>query len=140
MSADIKFSVDIQNGAQIAARLLGYGGYLETEMYLAMDDIVQMMIPVVQGNMHWMHPTGDLESSIDEDSRVIDAWHAEIGSSLPYAARREWGFSGMTDSLGRYYADDPGAYYLSMALTDHQSDIQERINYAVMSALNPLGI
>lgn len=36
--------------------------------------------------------------------------------SVPYARRRELGFSGMRDSLGRYYPHDPGSFYLRRGL------------------------
>ncbi len=35
-----------------------------------------------------------------------------VGHEVPYARRREFGFSGMTDALGRFYPNDPGAMYL----------------------------
>lgn len=136
----IDFNVDVQDGIRIAAKLLGYEGYLESSMHDAMYDIVEILANAAVGNMHWKNPTGVLEASIFADSRVIDNWNAEVGSSLPYAARREWGFSGKTDSLGRYYEEDPGAYYLTNALGDHQSDLEDRINYAVQSSVHRLSI
>ena len=134
----IDFNVDIKGGTQIAAQLLGYGQSLEASMYAAMQDVVEILVAASQGNMHWKNPSGDLEDSISEDSSVIDAWHAEIGSSLPYAARRNWGFDG-ADSLGRVY-HDLGAFFLDNALTDHSLDIEERIGIAAIEPLNPLGL
>lgn len=131
--SDLDLTVNIQGGSQIAAHFLGFGGALASSMHGAMEDIVSILTPAAQGNMHWKAPTGALEASISEDSQVIDAWHAEIGSSLPYAARRNWGFSG-TDSLGRQY-NDQGAYFLDNALTDHTMDIEDRIHYAVQASL-----
>lgn len=129
----IDLTVNIQGGSQIAAQLLGFGSALEASMTEAMEDVVAILVPAVQGNMHWQNPSGALEESIGEDSIVIDAWHADVGSSLPYTARRNWGFAG-TDSLGRQY-DDQGAYFLDNGLTDHTMDIEDRINYAVASSL-----
>lgn len=136
----IDFNIQVKGGTQIAAQLLGYGSSLEASMSEAMQDVVEILSDAATANMHWKNPSGDLEDSIYEDSQVIDAWHAEVGSSLPYAARREWGFSGMVDSLGRYFRDDPGAFYLTHAQQDHSLDITERIQYAAIQPLNPLGV
>ncbi len=135
MTAEIEFNVAITNGAQIAAQLLGYGPRLEAEMGDAMQEIVDELSMYMVGIMHWQHTSGALELSVLEDSQVLDPWHAEIGSSRPYAARRNWGFSGMTDSLGRTYPDDPGAYYLDDTLEDNTAFIEDRINLAVYFAL-----
>jgi hypothetical protein len=140
MASSLSLKVDIKGGSQIAAQLLGYGNKLQESMHEAMEDVKDVMVPAVQSQMHWKKPTGVLEDSIASDSYVASAWKAKIGSSLPYAMRREKGFSGRTDSLGRYYPNDPGAFYLAQSLTDHKQDITERIQYAASQSLNPLGI
>jgi len=68
--------------------------------------IATAVIERIPTNMHWQNPTGALAGSFSYDG------HSEIGSSLPYARRREFGFSGRTDSLGRTYTNDPGGFYM----------------------------
>jgi hypothetical protein len=59
---------------------------------------------------------GTLRRGIQGHTR--SPWVGEVGVSnaVPYARRREYGFSGMTDALGRYYPYDPGAFYLTNGL------------------------
>ena len=127
----IGFSVDLE-GAKLAASLLGVSSLLADEMAAAMTDIEIMLVDDVMGSMHWQNPTGDLEDSILTDSSS-STWSAKIGSALPYTQRRERGFSGMTDSLGRYYPDDPGAFFLEDTLDADTDYINQRIQQAVQA-------
>jgi hypothetical protein len=67
-------------------------------------------------HMHFMEPSGTLAGDISVV--MIDAYSAYTGSDLPYAPRREWGFSGKTDRLGRYYPNDPGGFFMTAAIED----------------------
>ena len=60
--------------------------------------------------------TGTLRRGIQ--GHVRSPWLGEVGvtNTVPYARRREKGFSGMTDSLGRFYPSDPGTFYLQRGL------------------------
>lgn len=127
--AGIGLSIDLQ-GAQIAASLLGVSSLLASEMADAMTDIETMLVDDAQANMHWKGGTGDLEDSILTDSSST-TWSAKVGSALPYTQRRERGFSQMTDSLGRFYAYDPGQFFLEDALASDEEAIQARIESAV---------
>lgn len=68
-----------------------------------------------QANMHFMHPTERLHDSIEADLR--SEYLAWIGSSLPYAHRREFSFKG-PDSLGRMFPNDPAMLMFTNALQD----------------------
>lgn len=57
---------------------------------------------------------GGLKDSVGVEMK--SEYLAWIGSPLPYSWRRDRGFSGMTDSLGRFYPDDPGVLYAENAL------------------------
>lgn len=83
------------------------------------------------------NPTGALAGSI---VAVRDnPYTVEVGSDSPYAARREYGFSGQTDSLGRYYANDPGVFYLTDALITHEEIIGQLMAFEIDGALRRLG-
>ncbi|HET8910673.1 MAG TPA: hypothetical protein VFN23_04370, partial [Ktedonobacteraceae bacterium] len=65
-------------------------------------------------HMTFVNPTGQLADSIEV--QMQSEYLAWVGSPLPYSWRRDRGFSGMTDSLGRFYPHDPGVLYAEYAL------------------------
>jgi hypothetical protein len=66
----------------------------------------------------FVRPTGNLLNNIQ--GYVMSPMLGVVGvtRSVPYGKRREFGFTGMTDSLGRTYTRDPGVFYLRDALVD----------------------
>jgi hypothetical protein len=58
-----------------------------------------------------------------------------VAVGVPYGQRREKGFSGMTDALGRHYVNDPAKPYLQPAVDDHQQEVAEIMEMAVNTAL-----
>lgn len=80
-------------------------------------------------------PTGNLLRNIQ--GRVASPWIGYVGvtRSVPYARRREFGFSGMTDSLGRFYPNDPGQFYLRDALSANRPFIQATFAAATAMAV-----
>ena len=128
-------SVDPKALAEIA-QFAGFGTLLSEEVQQAMDEAGSLLVASAQGNMHWQHPSGALEESIHVMNE--SPYEIEVGSDLPYARRREKGFSGMTDSLGRTFHNDPGQPYLAPALAENQSAILASIDEAVERALDRL--
>lgn len=61
----------------------------------------------------FLNPTGGAEESWE--LQVQSSALATLTNTAPYAQRLNFGFSGMTDSLGRYYpawpAETPGGYH-----------------------------
>lgn len=140
MPANFDFQVEMPQGSQVAASLLGMDKRLGSEMRKAMVDIENNLMTSAVSFMHWKNPSGKLEQSIFRDSRVVSDWQTIVGSKRPYAARREYGFSGMTDSLGRLYKDDPGQSFMEESLTGNMDFIEQRISQAAQTAMDPLGI
>lgn len=68
--------------------------------------------------MDWffINPTGALAGSVGVD--MLDEYSGTVGPTLAYSWRRDRGFSGKTDSLGRYYPLDPGIFYAELAIQD----------------------
>ena len=83
----------------------------------------------------FMNPTGTLMRGIT--GHVESPWRGVVGvgQEVPYARRREFGFSGMTDSLGRYYPSDPGAFYLHTGLQRSQAFISSAFTAATELAI-----
>jgi len=76
--------------------------------------------------------TGELAGSFEV---TMTGTGAEIGSNIPWARRREFGFSGMTDSLGRFYPNDPGKFYVAGALSQLSPEIPGRFTSAIGSSI-----
>jgi hypothetical protein len=131
------FSLSFNPGflSQIA-QMAAFETLLSTEVQSAMSQAGSLLIASIRGNMHWEHPTGALENSIQV---VNDSpYEIEVGSSLPYARRREFGFTDMVDSLGRYFPYDPGAYFMLHAYEDTSDEVYTLIESAVSSVLNEI--
>lgn len=83
------------------------------------------------------NPTGELASTIQ--AIPTDGMSISIGSDSPYAARREFGFTGMTDSLGRTFTNDPGKPYLEPALTANEDKIMQAMGLAIAEGFAQMG-
>lgn len=112
-----------------------FNGLLEPELEVAMKEIVASFQSDAQAYMwgNFKNPQGDLEDSLQTD--VPTPYMGVIWTDSPYAWRREEGFSGMTDSLGRFYADDPGIHYMSKTLSKNKTWYKNRLETAVQHAL-----
>lgn len=85
---------EIERNASRAVRLAGQ----------AYANDVKMLSP---------YKTGTLRRSIHVEKVVVDGeqTYVVVGTDLPYARRQEYGFYGMTDSLGRTYHQLPRPYF-----------------------------
>jgi hypothetical protein len=95
--------------------------YLRQAMELSLTELQyradqQMMSGFTQNS------PGGLASTLQ--TVVHGPFQGEMGTNSPYAWRRDRGFSGMTDSLGRYYPSDPGILYAEKALSGAKSAIK----------------
>lgn len=89
-------------------------------------------------NQHWQNPRPVLQDSFGVV--MLDYKSALIGSPEPHARRREFGFTGMTDSLGRFYPHDPGAFFMTEAIADENTllDVAQAYIDAIYGAWNEL--
>jgi hypothetical protein len=120
-------------------RMAGFEVALEPKLEAEMHYIVELLQAESQIYM-WVkfnQPTGPLEESIEID--VPDAYTGIVYSESPYAWRREEGFSGKTDSLGRYYAKDPGIHFFARTLRPNRGLIRSLLKSAVAQALVEMG-
>lgn len=93
------------------------------------------------------HQGGNLRRSIR--GQIVTPWLGRVGvlSNVPYARRREFGFDGRTDSLGRFYPLDPKdsakrshMFYLRRALEDSRPFIATRFRAATQMAIRTLAV
>jgi len=84
--------------------------------------------------------TGQLASGFETEitSYFLPIISGHVQNAMPYAMRREHGFSGMTDSLGRYYPEDPGYLYLTEAFHEDFDWIRAKYKWAINKALAAL--
>ena len=93
------FQFDNQSLREVAA-MAGVGIFLTDEVGTAMAEGAQLLATGMQDNMHWVGGDGTLSDSIVP--LVNSPYEVQAGSNDPKAARRNWGFTGMTDSFGAF--------------------------------------
>ena len=115
------------------AQFASFPVYMSMEVQGALQQGGQTLVSAIRSNMHWQKPSGKLEASIGV---LTDSpYELQIGSPLPYARRREFGFTDMVDSLGRYFAHDPGAFYMLAAHNQEGRNVLISVEDAVQRAL-----
>ena len=114
----------------------GWKAVLEANLNTALDFDAEIFKSTVKGAQHWKNGTGTLENSFW--AFTSDRLERTVTSEQPHARRRNEGFSGMTDSLGRFYPHDPGAFYLDKGFSKGVGPAKRAIAVAVASALESL--
>jgi hypothetical protein len=116
-------------------QLAGFGALLDPEVQSGLTQVGTLLVNATQANTWsaFANPTGQLADSIY--FYVISPTEVAVAVGVPYAQRRERGFSGMTDALGRFYPYDPAKPYAQPAVDQHQQEITEIMEVAVNGAL-----
>lgn len=126
------FGVDVKLDPASLDTLYAFEHY-EAALEPALENAMDAGIAVLQATASdymwsvFIHPTGNAE----DDSWEVDIqspYLAILGNTAPQAQRLEFGFSDMTDSLGRYYPLWPGGPRNQFWLGYHWA------NFAVMSS------
>jgi hypothetical protein len=82
---------------------------------------------------------GTLETNFTQDvEETGNGVKGYLINDSPYAWRREEGFSGKTDSLGRFYQNDPGIGYMANTVLMKDDDMVLIFERAVSDALDEL--
>jgi hypothetical protein len=124
---------------RIAQRFVTWPLFFEPRMEWATTESLDDLRVEAQNWMeaHFMNPTGDLSDSLEmEVDSPFEGW---MGTYSPYGRRRNWGFSGMTDSLGRYYPLDPGIAWAENAIANAFPHIQNNYELAAIQAFQDVG-
>lgn len=66
---------------------------------------------------------------------VFSPFKAMVYTDLPYSWRQEEGFTGMTDSRGRYFPNYPGTHYMRKALSKNKGTIRAAFESEVYAAI-----
>jgi len=127
MLLDIQF--DPSSMASIA-RLLSFDLMLEEEMAPSMEEAGQIVTEAAQANTWtaFQNPIGKLAGSIEPV--IVSPMEVGISVGVPYGFRREYGFVGMTDSLGRV-GTDPAEPYAGPALDANADKVMELMDLAI---------
>ena len=120
--------------------MLSVHSFLAPELSSTMRQVGDIVVAAAVANTWevFEDPTGELASTIK--AMLSGPYEVTIGSDSPYAMRRELGFMGMTDSLGRGPYDDPAKPYMQPALDDNVSQIDIMISDAVARAMANMGL
>lgn len=121
------------------ARLFEFEVILTEEMATANQEAGDLVLAAAQANTWtaFQHPTGALASSLS--AVLVSPWEVDITAGVPYAWRRERGFSGMTDSLGRFYPYDPAEPYAQPALDANADKVMALYEEAVLRTWARIG-
>jgi len=117
----------------------GISSLLAEELQGTMKEVGQWLVEAAQAKTWevFASPTGALASTIAPVQN--SPYEVQIQVGAPYGRRREYGFSGMVDSLGRYFANDPAKPYLGPTLEAKEDQVEEMLSQAVQSVLERLG-
>lgn len=138
MSDAFSFSFDSAS-LQAIRGITGFSAFLDPAMLIGMQAAVDLLQADARSYMYatFQNPQGALEDAVDKD--VPDSYTGTVFNESPYAWRREEGFSGMTDSLGRFYPNDPGIHYFATTLAQDTPQLEAIFAGAVTSAASQLG-
>jgi hypothetical protein len=130
------FNISMDPGSLSAlTQLQGFAGLLNPAVVEGLRQSGVLLVNAAQANTWnvFANPTGDLADSIY--FYVISPTEVAVAVGVPYGRRRENGYSGFTDALGRYYPNDPAKPYLTPAVDDNTQEIQEIMEMAMNTAL-----
>lgn len=138
MSGLLSLSFSPQSLSEIA-RFYSFGVFLSDEMAVAMKEAGDVLTAAAVANTWsvFAHPTGNLASGIHP---VLDSpFEVQVMADVIYSHRREYGFQGMTDSLGRSFPNDGAKPYLQPALDDNEQSVLALIESAAERAFGRMG-
>lgn len=132
---DFTAKLDTKSLQQIV-RLQGFKALLDPEIREVLIEGGGLIAKTASGNARRVftrNSPGGLADSIYPWMK--SKTEMEIIVAKPYGRRREKGFSGMTDSLGRFYPHDPAKPYLGHAMEQEGAMIEGLMTDAVNNAL-----
>jgi hypothetical protein len=132
---DFKAQLDTSSLQQII-RLQGFAGLLNPEIREALIEGGGLIARTAAGNARRVfthNSPGGLADNIYP--WLTSQTELEIRVAKIHGRRREYGFTGMTDSLGRFYPYDPAKPYLAPAMEQEGPIVEKLFQMAVNHAL-----
>lgn len=139
----MSFNMNIYLEADSLERLRAFDNYesaLEPALLKAMESGVSMLQAKASDYMwgHFINPTGPTEDD-SWDVPVIGPYETILANTAPQAQRLEFGFSGMTDSLGRHFSYWPDYHWAQQTVILQQYKIEDVFQAAIDYANLQLG-
>jgi hypothetical protein len=136
---DFHMGMDPLSLAEIV-RMQGFSALLDPEVTAGLAESGALLVSaaVTKTWEVFANPTGRLASTIY--FYVMSPTQVALVVASPYGRRREYGFSGMTDALGRFYPYDPAKPYLEPTLTEHEGDVLKIMEARVDTALGRIAV
>lgn len=119
------------------ARFGGYQQQLASHLKEASKKGAQLIVHTIPKVTTWKNGNGILDHSFYVAQSSV--YESAVRSDLPYAHRRNDGFSGQTDSLGRFYPHDPGAHYVEKTFDRIGNEIEDIYATEVNAAFTATG-
>jgi len=141
MSFSMNVSLDPASLAR-AQKMQNWQPVLEQNLILGINTSLGTMQEYAIGYCFstFMNPQGGLEGAFGTQVQGGMPVTGVLMNDAPQAWRREVGFSGKTDSLGRYYPSDPGIKYMANTLQANTQVIYQDVYVAAQAALTELGV
>ncbi len=130
---DFRASLDAASIQEIV-RLQGFSALLNPEITSALTQAGTLFVNAARDNTYQVfdNPTGALADSIY--FYLDDPNTASVAVGVIYGRRRELGFVGLVDSLGRV-GTDRARPYLQPAVDEHQQEVEQLFAIAANKAL-----
>lgn len=129
-------SLDAASMANIE-HMLNFGTVFDPTISHAIDLSLDGIISAAQAYMWgtFINPTGPLEDAFEKD---VEGENGILSNPMVYAWRRNDGFVGMVDSLGRV-GTDKGIHYMEFALQISEPFVETTFAIETETALATLG-
>ncbi len=129
------------NGREVVARLANFRELLTPALLEAesksLDAVQHSAVDYMYSQM--IDPQGPLEDAFYQVIEVgANSISGQLVNPLDYAWRQEEGFSGMTDSLGRFFSWTPEYHYMQKSLQAQLPTIEQYFSDAVAESLDAL--
>lgn len=134
------FSASFDTGSLATlTRLMGFSALLDPNIQEALTEAGTILTDAAVANTWevFENPTGELAGTIYPWLKSPSEMEIRVDS--PYGRRREEGFMGLYDSLGRGPFDDPAKPYLAPALTANEDEVKAFIAEAVQITMSEMG-
>jgi hypothetical protein len=123
MSANFTIFAQLDQTALGRIAQMGTGLTLYPAMRQAMTESLDVLETEAQTTMgaEFMNTTGQVENAFVQYPGTFES---ELENTEPYSQRLNYGFSGMTDSLGRYYPYWPAYLWAETTVIDAAPDVE----------------